>query len=84
MDEVASRELRNQTRALLDRVQAGERITITVEGRPVAVLVPVGRRPQWTARREFAQQILAIQADPAMANDLAALGQETTEDLPLQ
>ncbi len=84
MDEVASRELRNQTRALLDRVQAGERITITVEGRPVAVLVPVGRRPQWIARREFAQQILTNQADPAMADDLATLGQETTDDLPLQ
>ncbi len=83
MSEVASRELRNQTRALLDRVQAGERITITVEGRPVAVLAPVGRRPQWIARGEFAQ-ILVNQADPGMADDLAALGQETTDDLPLQ
>ena len=34
MEEVASRELRNQTRALLDRVAAGESICITVHGRP--------------------------------------------------
>ena len=38
--DVASRELRNNTRELLDRVEAGETITITVEGRPVAVLQP--------------------------------------------
>ena len=30
MARVASRELRNQTRALLERVEAGEEITITV------------------------------------------------------
>src|SRR5688572_25744690 len=33
MTEVASRELRNNTRALLDRVAGGEEITITVGGR---------------------------------------------------
>ena len=38
MGSVASRELRNRTRSLLDRVEAGESITITVDGRPVAVL----------------------------------------------
>jgi prevent-host-death family protein len=43
MAEVASRELRNRTRALLDRVQAGEGITITVDCRSVAVLGAIGR-----------------------------------------
>ena len=38
MADVASRDLRNNTRALLDRVEAGESITITVDGRPVATL----------------------------------------------
>ena len=84
MSQVASRELRNQTRALLDRVQAGETITITVDGRPVALLSPVGRRPRWLARREFAETALAHQADPALSTDLRSLFDETTDDLPLQ
>jgi prevent-host-death family protein len=85
MTEVASRELRNRTRALLDRVEAGERITITVDGRAVAVLGPVGRRPRWVRREEVVQRLLEHQADPGLAGDLAALaGDETTDDLPLR
>lgn len=83
MSEVASRELRNSTRSLLDRVEAGERLTITVDGRPVAVLAPVGRRPRWMAKREFAALVLAHQADPGLAADLQELTPETTNDLAL-
>lgn len=81
MPNVASRELRNQTRALLDRVESGESITITVDGRPVAVLEPVGRRPRWLGRSEFARRVLAHQADAQLAHDLVGLGHETTDDL---
>lgn len=81
MAEVASRELRNRTRALLDRVQTGERITITVDGRPVAVLGPVTRRTPWMGRNEFRERILARQADASLTADLAALADETTDDL---
>ena len=83
MSEVASRELRNSTRSLLDRVEAGERVTITVDGRPVAVLAPVGRRPRWVARSEFVPMVLANQADPGLTADLQALAGDTTDDLPL-
>ena len=82
MEEVASRELRNQTRALLDRVAAGESICITVHGRPVAELRPVEMRPQWMSRERFIREVLAHQADPGLANDLADLSVETTDDLP--
>lgn len=84
MSEVASRELRNSTRALLDRVAQGESVTITVDGRPAAVLQPVGRRPRWLGRDEFASRILRSQADPGLGADLAGLGEESTDDLPLQ
>lgn len=80
MSEVASRELRNNTRALLERVEAGESVTITVDGRPVAVLRPLGRRPAWLARDEFVR--LLRQADAALAGELADLAPETTDDLP--
>ena len=81
MTEVASRELRNQTRALLDLVARGERITITVQGRPVAELSPVPNRPRWMGRDRFVNQVLSHQADPGLANDLALLSDETTDDL---
>lgn len=39
------RELRNQGGEVLDRVAAGERITVTRDGRPVAELRPLHRPP---------------------------------------
>jgi prevent-host-death family protein len=41
MVEVASRDLRNDTRGLLRGVDPGEDIVITVDGRRVAVLRPI-------------------------------------------
>ena len=82
MTDVASRELRNNTRSLLERVEAGETITITVGGRPVALLQPIGRRPQWLGRDEFLRAIGPYQADPALRGDLAELAPDSTDDLP--
>jgi prevent-host-death family protein len=84
MGEVASRELRNHTRSLLDRVEAGERITITVDGRPVAELHPIANRSRWMKRSAFVQQILPHQADAGLTRDLAQLRDETTDDLPFR
>lgn len=83
MSEVASRELRNSTRSLLKRVEAGETITITVGGLPTAVLAPVGRRRRWVPRSEFVTKLLANQADPGLTWDLQDLAGETTDELPL-
>jgi len=83
MTEVASRELRNRTRVLLDRVAAGEHITITVDGRPVARLVPPEPRPRWMSREVFMTRVLRHQADPGLAADLAELAPDTTDDLRL-
>jgi prevent-host-death family protein len=83
MTDVASRELRNNTRALLDRVEAGETITITVDGRPIALLQPAGRRPRFMARERFVQGLLSHRADAGMRADLRDLSPDTTDDLPL-
>jgi prevent-host-death family protein len=82
MGDVASRELRNNTRALLERVEAGESITITVDGRPAAVLAPVSDRRRWMPREEFARTILRHQADPELSEELRRLAPDTTDDLP--
>jgi len=83
MTEVASRELRNGTRALLDRVAAGEHITITVDGRAVAKLVPPEPRPRWMMRDVFVARVLGHRADAGLAADLAELAPGSTADLPL-
>jgi prevent-host-death family protein len=43
MAEVSIRELRNHGGDVVDRVERGERLTVTRDGRPVAELAPVGR-----------------------------------------
>lgn len=83
MTLVASRDLRNNTGGLLRRAQAGEEIVITVNGRPVAQLVPlpVARR-RWIPRDELVRRLETAQADPGLRDDLARLAGETTDDLP--
>lgn len=82
MTEIAARELRNQTAAVLRRVEAGERVTITSRGRPVAELTPVRatrRRP--IGRAELMRRLQHAQADAGLRQDLAVLAGETTDDL---
>ena len=46
MTDVPARELRNDVSAVLRRVEAGQRLRVTVSGRPVAELVPLPKRPR--------------------------------------
>jgi prevent-host-death family protein len=81
MADVASRELRNNTRQLLDRVAAGEQITITVDGIPMATLQPIARRQRWMAREEFVNRVLEHQADAALGSELDDLTPDLTDEL---
>jgi prevent-host-death family protein len=81
-ESVASRDLRNDTAGVLRRVQAGERVTITQNGRPVAELVPLRRGGRsWIGRAELAARLRVAQADPGLRDDLARIAGETTDDL---
>ena len=82
MSMVASRELRNNTAGVLRRVQAGEEVTITVNGQPVAVIAAVRpRRRRWLTKGELVQRLETGQADAGLRVDLAELAGETTDDL---
>ena len=82
MSEVPSRDLRNDTAGVLRRAQAGEDITITVKGRPVATLSAVHpQRRRWLTRTEFLARWRRAQADPGLRDDLVALAGDTTDDL---
>lgn len=81
MGEVASRELRNNTRGLLRRVESGEHVVITVGGRAVAVLGPVSGRRRWMSKGEFVRRFGGRQADAAMAGELRQLAPDYTDEL---
>ena len=83
MADVASRDLRNNTRALLERVEAGESITITVDGRPVATLEPARRRPRFVSRDVFVNEVMSHRADVGLVADLRDLAPDDIDELPL-
>lgn len=82
MSTVASRDLRNHTAEVLHRVAAGDRVTITVNGAPVAELIPpsTSRRPS-ISREDLVLLITRHRADAGLRTDLDALTGETTDDL---
>lgn len=79
MTEVASRELRNNTRELILRAQQGETIVITVDGRPTAELRSIGGKRRWIPKDEFFADFHP--ADPAMLDDIQGPVIETNLDL---
>ena len=82
MTVVASRDLRNHTAEILRKVADGGRVTITVNGTPVAELAPVtAARRASMPRRELVTLLARRQADPGLTADLAALAGDTTDDL---
>ena len=83
MEDVPARDLRNDVSAVLRRVEKGERLRVTVSGRPVAELVPLSSRPRfmtWSAFTEGRERWLA---DPGLAEELRKLLPETTDDVPV-
>lgn len=78
-EEVSVRELRNHTAEVLRRVEAGEHLTVTVDRRPVAELVPLPARMTWLPRQRVIDSL--VQADPGLTADLAAAQLDTTDDL---
>lgn len=67
---------------MLRRVEAGERVVITVRGKPVADLVPHrAEAPRWLAPEEVVEIASAHAADPGLRDDLERLAGDSTEDL---
>ncbi|CAN5145320.1 hypothetical protein BH20ACT9_BH20ACT9_07170 [soil metagenome] len=55
---------------------------MTVNGRPVADLVPLPPRPSAVSWEEFQRSLQSARADAALARELAALVPDTTDDSP--
>jgi prevent-host-death family protein len=67
MTEVGLREMRQNASDLVRRAEAGERLTITVSGRPAAVLGPAVPKA-WRHWEEIAE-VFRGPADPDWAHD---------------
>jgi prevent-host-death family protein len=84
MPDVPARDLRIDVSAVLRRVEKGERLRVTVSGRPVAELVPLATRPRSMNWDAFVQGSEEWRADVALARELADLLPETTDDVPIR
>ena len=79
--DVGVRELRNNTARVIDAVRAGERVTLTVRGEPIADIVPHGARTRWLSGAALRSQLGHRSADPGLRNDLDQLAGDTLADL---
>jgi prevent-host-death family protein len=77
MARIPENELRNHVGEVLRRAEAGEHITITVSGRPVAELGPI-RAPQWVPSSQLAD-LWSAPPDATLHEDLASLSGELTD-----
>ncbi len=68
MATIPQKELRNHVSEVLRRAEAGEEITITVAGRPVAQLGPTERR-RWVGGRAL-RAVWHTPASRALAADI--------------
>ncbi len=83
MADLPARDLRNDVSAVLRRVESGERLRVTVSGRPVAELVPLVTRPSSISWRALQESLISARADAALTRELAELNPDTTDDMPL-
>ncbi|MGH9069372.1 MAG: type II toxin-antitoxin system Phd/YefM family antitoxin [Acidimicrobiales bacterium] len=72
MQSIPQKQLRNQVGEVLRRVEAGETLTVTVAGRPVAELGPTRRR-RWVSGAALAS-IWHGPAPSGLEDDLGRLG----------
>lgn len=76
---VSVRELRNGVSEVLRRVEGGERLTVTVDRRPVAELVPLRRR-RAVPVEEACNVASRHAADPGLLREVRGLLSDTTDD----
>lgn len=64
MAQVGIRELKQNASAVVARVEDGESLEVTVQGRPVARLVPIHEvRRRWVPSRDVAEVLTGVGAD---------------------
>lgn len=79
---VSIRELRNSTSAVVSELEAGERLTLTVNRRPVADILPHAEdRDPWVPSSELRRIVREAPADPALLADLTEIRSAELDDV---
>jgi antitoxin (DNA-binding transcriptional repressor) of toxin-antitoxin stability system len=79
--DVSVRELRNATAGVIAELEKGERMTLTVNRRPVADIVPhVEERDPWVSSSELRRVVGEAAADPGLLDDLADVRGDEIDD----
>lgn len=79
--EVSVRDLRNHTRDVVAALQAGERLSLTVNRLPVADIVPHAASPSpWVASHALRAIVDEAGADPGLLADLGAVREDLVDD----
>lgn len=73
---IPQRDLRNKVSEMLRRAERGERLTVTVGGRPVAELGPLAARPMLAAGPALHSLLRDASADAAWAEDLTRMREQ--------
>ena len=84
MSDLRARELRNDLGRVLRRVQAGERMRVTLRGQPVADLVPVSSRPNTMPWGSFWNALSVSAADPGLRDELRRVLPDDTDVLNVE
>jgi prevent-host-death family protein len=79
--EIGVRDLRNRTASVINAVKGGERVVLTVNGEPLADIVPHGARMRWLSGERLRQQLANRSADPGLARELDELAGQTVDAL---
>jgi antitoxin (DNA-binding transcriptional repressor) of toxin-antitoxin stability system len=77
--EIGVRDLQYRVAAVIDAVNAGERVTLTVDGEAVADIVARGRRTRGLPGALLSERLVdqGRAADPALTRELEALAGQT-------
>ncbi len=80
MSTITVRQLRNEVSEIIRRAESGEEMTITVNGRPAARVVPLSTKPcslPW----DVIQVAIGEGADRELLDELAEMLPDTTDDV---
>jgi prevent-host-death family protein len=83
--DVSVRDLRNHTARVIGAVEGGERVVLTVHGRPVADIVPHAQRTERRSSQQLLSELTEL-SDLAAALNVRSLGEDfdvglTTDDM---
>jgi prevent-host-death family protein len=81
VNTIAQRELRNRVSEVLRRVESGEHLRVTVDGRPVADLVPIAGRRIFVSRESLERALRHAPLDSRFCSDIENATGATIDEL---